>query len=65
MTQKVADDYVKTIHVCTHCGDVCNFGNKFCKNCTYAAGRREMCEFNKKLIPNWKCKLCGIVNDAK
>lgn len=49
---------LRIIFKCTHCGEDTNKGNKFCNHCTYAKGRKEMCEENKKIMPNWKCKLC-------
>ena len=50
------------IYRCTHCGEeIGKVANKYCNECTFAKNRQEMCEFNKKLMPNtWKCKMCGI-----
>jgi len=57
-----ADPYkvMKIIQRCSHCGEETGKGNKFCKNCTLVANRREMCEENKKIMPNYQCKMCGI-----
>jgi len=60
MTYATSDDVVKTEFVCSHCGENCNYGNKFCKECLRATTRHEMCAENKKLMPDWKCKMCGV-----
>lgn len=48
------------IQKCTHCGEGCNKGNKYCNECTYIAKRREMCAFNKTLMPNYICTSCQV-----
>jgi len=57
-----ADDSAmqKIIQKCTHCGDDTNKGNKFCKNCTRAEERRDMCRENKEINSEWKCKTCKV-----
>lgn len=51
---------LKTLQKCTHCGESTNTGNKYCLDCTIASKRREMCEENKKIVPNYKCRICQI-----
>lgn len=46
---------LKVIQHCTHCGEETNKGNKFCKNCTTAAARKEMCDENKIIVPSYFC----------
>ena len=52
-----ADDLVKTIQRCVHCGDECNKSAKFCKHCTTADARREMCAENEKIFADAGLKL--------
>ena len=49
---------LKTLQKCTHCGDDTNVGNKFCNECTYIKGRKEMCAENKKLNLKYTCAMC-------
>lgn len=51
---------LKTLQKCSHCGEDTKVGNKFCNDCTYAKGRQEMCAENKKILPNYKCKMCNV-----
>ena len=51
---------LKTLQKCLHCGEETKVGNKFCNFCTYSKGRKEMCEENKRIMPNYQCKICEI-----
>ena len=46
------------IHVCKHCSSVCS--GVYCNSCKKAEDRRKMDEENKKLIPNFVCKVCEL-----
>mgnify|MGYP003146963047 CR=1 FL=1 len=57
----------KNVQRCTHCGEQCNIGAKFCKNCTRADDRRTLCTYNKELFTEkgitYHCKMCKISSD--
>jgi len=49
------------IQKCIHCSEICGLGAKYCKFCTRAEMRKEMCKENKEIMPNWKCDSCKVV----
>ncbi len=49
-----------TIQKCTHCGGDTTKGALYCPDCRTVGERKEMCAENKKLMPNYKCKMCQI-----
>ena len=51
---------LKTDQRCSHCGISVSKGNLYCDDCRTAPKRQEMCQENKQLILNWKCRLCRI-----
>ncbi len=48
----------KSIHLCRHCSKECT--GHWCKDCTKADDRREMDKENRKLDPNFVCKVCDL-----
>ena len=49
------------LYHCTHCGEFIGKTMKlYCSFCTYVKDRKEQCEENLKINPNWKCKMCGV-----
>lgn len=52
---------LKTIQICTHCGEETTKGSLFCPNCRTDKQRQEMCAENKGINPNYKCRKCGII----
>lgn len=61
---RVADDFVKTLTRCLHCGDEIGINQKYCKNCGTAGDRRKMDEDNKKIfadagLKKEECKQCN------
>jgi hypothetical protein len=48
----------KSVKLCRHCDIEC--GGHWCKNCGKAEDRREMDKENKKIDPNFVCKVCNL-----
>ena len=46
------------IHECKHCGTPCS--GTYCNQCKKAEDRREMDDENRKLNPNFVCKVCDL-----
>lgn len=43
----IQSDFVKTIELCTNCGEVCS--GKYCPTCKTADGRQQMAIANRKI----------------
>lgn len=54
----------KNVTRCSHCGEICGKDAKFCKDCTRAESRRELCNENVEIFEKkgmkYSCKMCKI-----
>jgi hypothetical protein len=49
------------LYHCTHCGEFVGKTMKlYCADCSHASKRKEMCDENKIINPNWKCTMCQV-----
>jgi hypothetical protein len=46
------------IHLCRHCNNECS--GHWCKYCSKVEQRKEMDKENKKINPNFICKICDL-----
>jgi len=46
------------IHKCKHCGTTCS--GTYCNYCKKAEDRKKMDNENRKLNPNFVCKVCDL-----
>ena len=51
----MTEEFKGVIHLCIHCSSKAKGSGKYCDQCSTAAGRKEMDEANRTLMPHYKC----------